>query len=212
MATALNTTSGQLLAENNGDVEAALQQLTAITEPLAQLSEGGSSVKSGIETIKAALASGTPEPLLELSKSDGKLGAALAGVGAAYGLASATNDAIRGEWGDFIKALASSGRSGAEAAAFAMRTLGESGRIAAQTGEAAAAFLSRLAPAFGVVANSVVVADHFIEALRARLPCGEGLHQQGFDEGAAVVQPGGVNGTRPPGSAHGKDARLTSHL
>ncbi|WP_237080719.1 hypothetical protein [Myxococcus xanthus] len=194
VATALTTTSGQLLAENNGDVQAALEQLTAITEPLVQLSEGGASVKSGIETIKTALASGSPEPLLELSKSDGKLGAALAGVGAAYGLASATNDAIRGEWGDFIKDLASSGRSGAEAAAFAMRTLGESGRIAAQTGEAAAAFLSRLAPAFGVVANSVVLADHFKDMVDDPTV---GSALQTF--GDAVAWVGALMGTGLPG-------------
>lgn len=194
LSPALTTASGQLLAENNGDAKAALAQLSEITKPLVGLAKGGSAIKNGIQTIKAAIESGDPNPLRQLSQSGGKLGAALAGVGVAFGLASATSDAKRGEWGNFVKDLANTGRSGAQAAAAVMRTLGESGRIAAQTGEKAAAFLSRLAPAFGVVANSVILADHFKDFLDDP-SVGGGV--QAFGDAVAVV--GAGLGTVLPG-------------
>ncbi|MFY2563262.1 hypothetical protein ACN469_37040 [Corallococcus terminator] len=164
-APALATAAGQLLAENGGDVQAALKALADITKPLVNLGKGGSAIKNGIETIKAALASGDPGPLMKLAEGGSKLSIALAGVGAAFGLVSAVNDAQRGEWGDFVKNLANAGRGGAQAAAGVLRVLGESGRIAASTGEAAASFLLRLAPALGVVANAIVLADHFKDFL-----------------------------------------------
>ncbi|WP_235685315.1 phage tail tape measure protein [Corallococcus silvisoli] len=193
-APALSTAAGQLLTENGGDAQAALKALTELTQPLVPLSKGGAALKNGIQTIKAALDSGDPNPLRQLSQSGGKLGTALAGVGVAFGLASAATDAARGEWGKVVKDLANAGRSGAQAAAAVMRTLGESGRIAAQTGEKAAQFLSRLAPALGVVANSVVLAEHFKDFLDDP-SVGGGV--QAFGDAVAVV--GAGLGTVLPG-------------
>ncbi|WP_233166388.1 hypothetical protein [Archangium sp. Cb G35] len=194
--TAISTVAGQLLTEHDGDVEAALAALTEITEPLVPLGKGGAAIKTGIETIKNAIASGNPAPLRQLAESS-KIGAALAGAGVVFGLASAVTDAQRGEWGDVVKDLAGAGRSGAQLAAYVMRTLGESGRVAAATGEKAAAFLGRLAPAFGVVANAVILADHFMDFVDDPT-VGGGI--RAFGDAIAVV--GAGLGTVLPGVGH----------
>ncbi len=158
IAPAITTASGQLLAENNGDSLAALQQLSEMTAPLAQLYDGGSSIQSGIETIKEAIENNDPHPLLAFSQ-ESKLGAAFAGVGAAYGLVNAANDAQRGDWTAFIEDVANSGRNGALVAGTVLSTLAETGRIATQSGMVAAEVLARIAPAFGVLANTIVLAE-----------------------------------------------------
>ena len=195
-ATALSTVAGQLITEHDGDVEAALAELSELTEPLVPLGKGGAAIKTGIQTIRNALASGNPEPLRQLAESS-KIGSALAGAGVVFGLASAVSDAQRNEWGDVVKDLAGAGRSGALLAANVMRTLGESGRVAAATGEKAAAFLGRLAPAFGVVANAVILADHFKDFMDDP-SVGGGV--RAFGDAVAVV--GAGLGTVLPGVGH----------
>ncbi|QSQ28284.1 hypothetical protein JY651_27740 [Pyxidicoccus parkwayensis] len=194
VAPALTTASGQLLAENHGDAQAALQQLAKIANPLIALSKNGNTIKTGLESIQAALASGDPNALAQLSKSGSKLGVALAGVGAAYGLVSAVGEAKQGEWANFIKDMANSGRSGAQVASTVLRTLGETGRIAAQSAEMAADVLARLAPALGILANALVLADHFKDFLDDPT-VGSGL--QAF--GDLVATAGAAVGTVLPG-------------
>jgi hypothetical protein len=160
----LTNAAGQLVAQNNGDVHAALAQYKSLVENVAGVGLGGKGVGDGLkllDKVGKAVESGNWTSLeARAFVNAGEAGPAakgLAGAGLAFAALGVKTAADQGNYAQLAQSVATTGRAGVELLSKTVGALNTAGHIAGTDGLRAATTLDRLAPGIGTVANAIAL-------------------------------------------------------
>jgi hypothetical protein len=160
----LTNAAGQLVAQNNGDVHAALAQYKSLVENISNVGLGGKGVGDGLkllDKVGQAVESGNWTSLearaFVNAGEAGPVAKGLAGAGLAFAALGVKTAADQGNYAQLAQSVATTGRAGVELLNKTVGALNTAGHVAGTDGLRAATTLDRLAPGIGTVANAIAL-------------------------------------------------------
>lgn len=157
--------ASQLLADHNGDPQAAFDELEALFDRYKPdwATSGLAGLKEGFEAVRQAK-DGRYDRLNHISANFDKAGPVLKGLAAVaiiFGAVSGANAANRGDYAEAVNRFAMAGSGSAKLLAAVTKNLADVGKLAAygDTALSFPRFSAKLAPGLAIVANATAAAS-----------------------------------------------------
>lgn len=155
----LSNAGAQILADCNGDPDAALAQLNALVTPLKNIASDSRAIQSGLSAIQKAATGDFSELEVFAKGASGAPALGLASLAVAFASVAAIKAGKEGDYQALVQDIAAAGRAGAKVVLGAATALANAGKLLSRTaGAAAAEWLGRLIPALGVTVNGLAFA------------------------------------------------------